>query len=53
MKDRRRSFDMAKGSAYEVVAVADAAYDLGLVDEQLQERIADIADIGGKLGRLL
>ena len=50
LKDRRRFFDMAKGSAYEVVAVADAAYDLGLVDEQLQERIADIGD---KLGGLL
>jgi four helix bundle protein len=52
-KDRRRFFDMAKGSAYEVVAVADVAFELGLIDAGLQARVVDVGDkLGGCLYRM-
>ena len=51
-KDRRRFFDIAKGSAYEVSAWASVAVARGLVEEGEIETILDVTDhLGAMLYR--
>lgn len=43
-RDRRRYFDTAKGSAYEVAAVADFAQRFGVIDGKLHGQVQDACD---------
>ena len=43
-RDRRRYFDTARGSAYEVAAAFDVGVALGALEPELAERASDIAD---------
>jgi four helix bundle protein len=49
-KDRRHFFDIARGSAYEVAAVADVAVARGMASD---EEIAQLLDVTDHLGAML
>ncbi|MEZ0312276.1 MAG: four helix bundle protein [Myxococcota bacterium] len=51
-RDRRRFFNHARGSAYEVTAVADVAVTLGLVEPTIAAALRDRCDhVCAMLGR--
>ncbi len=42
--EQRRFFNIAQASAQESLAILDVAFDLGLIDETLHHRGADLGD---------